>query len=223
MSARDKLLQAKYFLEQFDASDALDIARYNWSAFVSAWRSVTYVLQKDYRGHYEQEFDDWYETKQRALRDLPFAEVLLRIRTVSQHEGDTFPLIVISARDGFGNTYDITWDQSKRGNGLVNLNIKLIDGPDGNIDIDSSDEKFFSQILQYLAAELPGLLANTQIELKTLAFDFDLPGISKAEVVTNCRALLQDLETVVQEAEDHFGLPGYILPFARHNRPGSES
>jgi hypothetical protein len=109
MSARDKLLQAEYFLERFALHDTLDATRFNWSAFVSAWRSVTFVLQKDYKGQYKQEFEDWYAEKQRVLRELPFAGSLLQARQRSIHEGDTFPLVIIKARDAFDNKYEITW------------------------------------------------------------------------------------------------------------------
>lgn len=62
----DKLLEAEFFLRKLGATDMHDSeARYYFSAFVSACRSVTWALQKSLKG--VGGFDSWYESVREQL------------------------------------------------------------------------------------------------------------------------------------------------------------
>ncbi|WP_152423079.1 hypothetical protein [Natrinema versiforme] len=52
--------------------------RFNLSAFLSAARSVTIYLQKQYTG--QPEFDEWYEEKQQEMRDSSLFEAMKEAR-----------------------------------------------------------------------------------------------------------------------------------------------
>jgi len=64
---RDKLNEASYFLEQMKNKQSdRDAFRYNLSAFLSAARSVTLVMQKEFDKALG--FEEWYEKKQEVMK-----------------------------------------------------------------------------------------------------------------------------------------------------------
>lgn len=57
---RDKLYEAEYFLNRMIEKQSDRAAfKFNLSAFLAAFRSITLIMQKEYK-HY-QDFDDWYK------------------------------------------------------------------------------------------------------------------------------------------------------------------
>ncbi len=80
-----KLLESDFFLEQLRAAPDLDAARYYFSAFLSAARSVTFALQKCLGGL--AHFDGWYEDRQNELRHHAIATYFKDIRDQVIHQG----------------------------------------------------------------------------------------------------------------------------------------
>lgn len=80
-----KLCESDFFLEKLRAAPDLDQARYYFSAFLSAARSVTYALQKCLRGL--GDFDTWYTDRQAELKAHPSARYFHTIRNEAIHEG----------------------------------------------------------------------------------------------------------------------------------------
>ena len=59
----DKLQEAKFFFEQMSNYQINRSGfKYNLSAFLSAFRSITYLMQKEYSKI--QDFENWYQGKQ---------------------------------------------------------------------------------------------------------------------------------------------------------------
>jgi len=59
MKAWDKYSEAKYFLEKMKENISNpDVFRYNLSAFLAAARSITFVLQKEFKNKKEG-FNEW--------------------------------------------------------------------------------------------------------------------------------------------------------------------
>ena len=82
----DKLLEAEFFLKRFGATRVLDTeARYYFSAFVSACRSVTFALQKSLSG--VDGFDAWYELAREQLKADPLVPYFLELRNQLVHTG----------------------------------------------------------------------------------------------------------------------------------------
>lgn len=64
---KEKLSEAKYFFEEMIKNKKKpDFFRYSLSAFVSAFRSVTSFMQKEFHGI--DGFADWYTTQQKTMR-----------------------------------------------------------------------------------------------------------------------------------------------------------
>lgn len=68
MKALEKLEETKYFLIKMEESiDDLAKFKFNLSAFLSAGRSVTFYLQKEFT--HNPKFDKWYPKKQDEMKD----------------------------------------------------------------------------------------------------------------------------------------------------------
>jgi len=88
MHATDKLKEARFFLGEMRQQPKGVEFRYRMSAFLSAARSVTFALQKDYRSHFGDMFDVWYETKRREIVAHPLGRVITSARNTFQKEGN---------------------------------------------------------------------------------------------------------------------------------------
>jgi len=69
MQAQFKLGEAKHFLEQMKNSSDKEIFLFNLDAFLSASRSVTWVLQNEFSN--DTRFQKWYNDKQREMQADP--------------------------------------------------------------------------------------------------------------------------------------------------------
>ncbi|QEL65543.1 hypothetical protein OTERR_20670 [Oryzomicrobium terrae] len=82
----EKLKEADFFLRQMTRSHGnIEELNYYFSAFVSAARSVTFVLQ--YVGSVVEGFDSWYADVQSRQRSDKVAKYLLEARNESQKTG----------------------------------------------------------------------------------------------------------------------------------------
>src|SRR2546429_184321 len=82
----DKLQEANYFRNRLkDAGGKKDEFRWNLTAFISAARSVTYIMQKEYR--HRKGFWDWYQLKQDEMRADPLLRFIHDKRNEILHFG----------------------------------------------------------------------------------------------------------------------------------------
>ena len=92
----DKLLEAEFFLKQLGTTSSLDTeARYYFSAFVSASRSVTFALQKSLKGI--DGFDGWYKSIREQLQTDPLVPYFCETRNQIVHTGIN-PLNQVNAK-----------------------------------------------------------------------------------------------------------------------------
>lgn len=80
----ERLLEAEYFLKRM-AGERGEAFGYNLNAFLSAARSVTFLLQKEYSK--VDCFAEWWALEQATLADDPAARFFLELRNYSQKEG----------------------------------------------------------------------------------------------------------------------------------------
>ncbi len=80
-----KLREADFFLDKLRTSLALDDARFYFSAFVSATRSVTYAIQACLKR--APGFSEWYAGRRAELTNDPLAKYFLCARNTSVHVG----------------------------------------------------------------------------------------------------------------------------------------
>jgi hypothetical protein len=97
----ERLKEADYFaVRLLDDSDST-VLGYELNAFLSAARSVTFLLQKEMNG--VEGFQIWWRTQQERLRRDPAARFFLELRNFSQKEGR---VSVVSVR---GSSADAKW------------------------------------------------------------------------------------------------------------------
>src|SRR5215204_4740198 len=84
MQTENKLKEAKYFFNQMkDNLNNPEILGYNLSAFVTAARTVTWFMQKEYASN--PKFSSWYETKQREMKSDSVCKFFHDLRTANIH------------------------------------------------------------------------------------------------------------------------------------------
>jgi len=83
---REKLAEAKYFLKQMEElKESHQEFKYNLSAFLSAARSVTFVLQKHCK-HVEA-FEEWYAPVREVMRRDRVLAFFKELRNIALKEG----------------------------------------------------------------------------------------------------------------------------------------
>lgn len=80
----EKLLEAHYFSSRL-ASLASNVLRFEFNAFLSSARSITFLLQKELNG--APYFREWWETRRQEMRSDPVMRFFLDLRNYSQKEG----------------------------------------------------------------------------------------------------------------------------------------
>lgn len=81
---QEKLLEAEHFLGRLIKSDGLEF-QFELNAFLSASRSVSFVLQKAMAG--VSSFSEWYAKQQVVMKADPAMRYFLELRNVSQKQG----------------------------------------------------------------------------------------------------------------------------------------
>lgn len=81
----ERLLEAKYFARRLTKQKSRDRFGYELNAFLTAARSVTFLLQKEMAR--VPDFADWWDDQRRRLSTDSAAAFFLKLRNFSQKEG----------------------------------------------------------------------------------------------------------------------------------------
>jgi hypothetical protein len=84
----ERLLEAEYFTKRLRLLRNPSFFAYNLNAFLSAARSVTFLLQKEMSG--VPDFADWWEQQQTALKRDECARFFHELRNFSQKQGRVY-------------------------------------------------------------------------------------------------------------------------------------
>jgi hypothetical protein len=95
MQADEKLEASFHFLEEMRKSEEnRKVFVFNLEAFLSTSRSVTFVLQKEFKD--DPRFEKWYSLKQEEMKRDELMEFFVTMRDISIHERSTETQAVIS-------------------------------------------------------------------------------------------------------------------------------
>jgi hypothetical protein len=95
--ASEKLQEAEYFLGRIASAAGLEF-QFNLNAFLSACRSVTFVLQKSMAA--VPGFASWYDEQRREMKGDAAMGFFLELRNISQHEGPvSYVTVSLSRRE----------------------------------------------------------------------------------------------------------------------------
>lgn len=174
---REKLLEARYFLDRMVENQAERNAfKYNLSAFLSAARSVTLIMQKEFVG--VPRFADWYIDQQDKMRADDMMKVLKDKRDVTIHEQpvDLHACVEVSI------TEHITVTDS--------VSVTIIRA-DGTVEQRNS-----------MPPSPPPAPTKTESTVKWRWFFDEVPD---TDVITVCKEYISKLESIVTECERLFG------------------
>jgi len=177
MKAWDKYSEAKYFLEKMkeNISDP-DAFRYNLSAFLAAARSVTFVLQKEFK---KEGFNEWYDEKVKEMKEDGLMKFMNEKRVVTIHKEPIKPLGRHSVSIGMSVYITESVEIKHIRDGKVIEERKISSEP----KVDNTKEN---------------------IEKKHRYFFQDYPSGEK-EIIPTCEEYLSKLYQILEEADKLFG------------------
>jgi len=171
-----KLLEAKYFLDGMIESQAeRDAFKYNLSAFLAAFRSVTMIMQKEFDK--VSGFAEWYQAYQEQMKADNKMNVLKTKRTMTIHQQPVQPRAHINVSTSVSIT--ITPSVSA-----------ILTRADGTV------ERYDS---------VPSESLPTPAKTKTtVQWRWYFDEIPDTDVVAVCQECLTKLEAIVSECEQRF-------------------
>nr|QNO46217.1 hypothetical protein ABPEKODN_00030 [Methanosarcinales archaeon ANME-2c ERB4] len=183
MDTQQKYDEAEYFLEMMKENiEDRQKFRYNLSAFVSAARSVTFVLKKEFSKN--PDLDEWYCKKQMQMkRDKLFKFFKNKRDYVIHKKGTIDTRAEISETINLPITVSVSFEA---------IGIKA-DGTTKNEEYSESPDK-----LKLVAK--PNNTEKTKI--RWFFRDWSEPD---GDVVTLCERYIKKLKIMVEEAENKFG------------------
>jgi hypothetical protein len=174
----DKFLEAKYFLKCMVESEADRMPfKYNLSAFLTAFRSVTFFMQKEYSKI--DGFIEWYLDKQKKLESDEKMQLLNKKRVMTIHK---VPV-------GLHAQINVSIHESVFATDEVSVEIIHADGT-----IEKEDPKTIERI------EPPTEIAMPD---KWLWFFDDYPN---SDVVSICNECTDNLSNIISECNSTFPL-----------------
>ena len=177
MNTRKKLSEAKYFYDRMkDTISNPEHFGYNLSAFLSAARSVTFFMQKEYKDI--SGFTDWYTDKQSDMKDDREMNILNEKRTQTIHRKSIDPRAYVDLRI------------SEHIHASESISIDII-YPDG------STEKKVSK------PEPRPKPAKTEVKKEWRWYFEDMPD---KDIINVCKEHMVKLENLVTECESIFKL-----------------
>jgi hypothetical protein len=179
---QEKLLEAEYFLKQMKEVRADRAAfKYNLSAFLSAARSVTFYMQKEFARVLG--FDEWYKAEQEKMQRDPGMRFFVEARnlTLKQQHVPTRADIRVEITDSIGVSDSI---------GTV---VKRDDGTEERMDSERTEATSSTQPQR----------SDTKVEWRWYFAD-PPPGYGDQEVITLCAAYVSTLEALVNRCEAQF-------------------
>jgi len=192
---RQKLFEAKYFLgRMIENQDKRNIFKYNLSAFLAAFRSVTMIMQEEFDK--VPGFVNWYRVQQDRMKADDKMRLLNTKRTMTIHQKPVEPHALVSV----SLTEQITVTDS------VSVIVTRADGTVERYDSAPSEQQ-----------PVP---AKTEAIVQWCWF-FD--EVSDIDVVRLCQECMTKLESFVLECEQRFG-SSYACqesrPLSHNNRLG---
>jgi len=178
-ATREKLLEATYFLECMKKTQSdRDAFKYNLSAFLSAARSITLIMQKEFDK--VSGFKEWYAEKRDQMRKDQIMNLLNDKRTMTIHQ------------------------QSVRPHAHVNISLmaQSVCIPSISIRVIRADGTFKRRESEPMPLPKP---AKAEVTTEWRWYFHELP---EKDVITICEEHKTKLEAFVVECESRFTFDG---------------
>jgi hypothetical protein len=214
--AFDKVAEARFFLQHAAASGGEQpLFRYYLSAVISAGRSISLVLQKDLRPHYDAEFDDWWARQKSLLDQTRFREIV-DTRNVLQKEGNKLPSAMIRLEVDHESIkcLDVEFDLSIGPHFATSMTFLMHEGKGIDVEIPddlTEEERDAALVSAADRAVVPVMKSLVPLDVSRahfLGYVVSPKGnpMSVAAAVAYFEAYLDEMETVLEAAERQFPL-----------------
>ncbi|HRH50583.1 MAG TPA: hypothetical protein PLP23_17645 [Panacibacter sp.] len=233
---QDKLREAIYFYQTFKKQilvgcessslekriNSLFNARYNLTAFVNSFRSVTFCMQKELRTKFGDTFEKWYKEYGYELFNHEFSKVIIEMRNINQKHGNTFPIYCFSGENGnyeliakikMTNPDDPFASIEVRRKETINAETLRFDVQDNgkDISIDSNyQDILFAEAIPYSFSLIDKSFKNLEMKLAHLIVPLKQNEIKVDLFLKNCENLMLLLKTFVNAATLHFNKIGNL-------------
>ncbi|MDH4222361.1 MAG: hypothetical protein OEV55_02355 [candidate division Zixibacteria bacterium] len=176
-NTEDKLLEAEYFLKcMIENQTERDAFKYNLSAFLSAFRSITLIMQKEFNKH--PVFADWYSIQRNKLKTDKKMNSLNTKRVMTIHLQPLEP------------------------HAQINVNIANHISLISNVSAVLIHEGGSEELSRSPAVMLPSTPSETKTIVQWLWYFEDIPDI---DIVTLCQDCMNKLKVIVLECKQKFG------------------
>jgi hypothetical protein len=217
--ARDKLQEAEFFLDRLREHDSGRDFRYYLSAFLSAARSVTWVLQAELKSKYGDEFERWYEPHQRTLAVDRIARIVKEARNILLKRGSREPVYTSTYRSPLGaESVSISWtiDQLADDAPSPDIHISLDPGQfrmsveiDASLPVEQQQEQVDAQVAQGLELLAPVFLERAQaivqeVEPEILVSLLGEDAIPASILLSDLQTYVESLRRLIDDADARF-------------------
>jgi hypothetical protein len=211
--SRRKINEAAFFLDRISESRGNHPEfGYYLSAFLSAVRSVGFVLQADLRSQFRERFDPWWEETKAALPPLrvPFS-VIVELRNQAQKAGELLPGLIVVARVDHPCVEEVTFTLDLRDGRAViaKEEYRFKEGSAPRLELVNPDDS--SEIAKKIVPALRGVFEslnsgepNFEITSVMYQLDRDEPAVSFEELVEGFTEHVEAMRRVVTEANALF-------------------
>jgi hypothetical protein len=187
---RLKLEEANYFFDQMNANlDNPKYFRFNLIAFVSAGRSVTYVMQKQYKKGEDDPFWKWYVPNVReALKNEDVSAIFHNLRNkVLKQKGNLSDDVLTVVSNSVIIRYDIIGSAPENEEEMTKRNSERVS---------SSSTIYYTTEAQELTKKYVWYIVDIKDKAKE----------NRRYVIESCQQYLQRLRGLVDECERQFGV-----------------
>jgi hypothetical protein len=215
--ARDKLREAQFFLDKLiERGETGAEFRYYLSAFSSAARSVTLVLQAELRPKYGDEFSSWYDGHRKALGDDRMGQVVKEVRNTLLKEGSREPVYIWTWRNPAGcDSVTVSFTVDQLGRDEISELRLVIDRDhfpltveiERDVPVERQLEQIRLEVRQQLDSMFPAILERAfsrDVQPEILISVVGQKAMPMQDLVADFQAYVDKLTRILDEAEGRF-------------------
>jgi hypothetical protein len=211
--SRRKVAEATFFLRRMSETKGRhpEFGHY-LSAFLSALRSVGFVIQADLRGRFGSRFDDWWERAKQSLPAprVPFA-VIVELRNQALKAGELLPGLKVVVRLEHPAVEEVVLTVDLRGGQIVTTRQEYKFRQGGAPTVQLADPNDSKALLDQLVPALKPIFdsLNTQepaFEVSGLGYELHrtVPAITFNEMIDGFEEHVNAMDVVVAQADRLF-------------------
>lgn len=211
--SRRKVAEAAFFLDRLlETKGRHPEFGYYLSAFLSALRSVGFVIQADLRAHFGSRFNDWWEEAKASLPKprVPFS-VIVELRNQALKTGELLPGLRVVARIDHPSVEEVTFTLDLRDGQIRTAREEYKFRWDGAPTVQLENPDKSDKLLELLVPALPEVFRSLnadeppfEISSREYQVDRSGPAVSFTEMVEGFAEHVAAMRRVIERADALF-------------------